>query len=1538
MKVYLVDDIKVTKFDLPKTNDDFFTYNYSIINTNIKSPITFESRNGIWHLKSNGTVNIYKENGECDDVEVVPYSSFRLKVTDYNSIVTIYFTTDEKEQEYKLDLNGITTLNIGRNSNCNILYNRPDVALQHALITKVDNDWLLSAVDDLKYAVYVSNYRVLRKKLKSGDTIFINGFKIIWMKDFIIINNPGDKIRVTGLTMYQDNSLSENTPLEPVSDEDQNYKLYDENDYFYHIPRIREIIEDEEVKIDPPPPLKAESKLPWYLKILTRITLLSSSFYMIFNIVTRLQAGRSVMSVLPQIVMLVCLLIGTFVAPRLMDSYRKKQRKKYEKMRLEKYSQYLYEKEKNIILSNKHALQVMNDNNLTAEICQNVIMQSGNRNFWSREIISNDFLTVRLGIGRVVSPIKVGVPERKFELTTDDLTSKMYEIKEKYQFLEGAPITLSLAQKNISAFICDSQALNKYDYFSNIIVQLVALQSSADLKIVIFTNEDNEGKWEFAKFLPHCWNDDRSFRYFASTPEEAKTVSSKLEETFRARKEYAKDNGRNDKINYTAFATYYLIICDNYKNTLRIPILDDILKSSSNYGFGLTILTNSLRNLPVQCDTFVEIGSKDGCILARDIVSKRTPRFIVEYSNKVDLREVSNRLLNIPIAPLDGLYSLPQSISFLDIYGVSKIEQLDILNRWKENNPVLSLNAPIGVSETGDIFKLDLHEKYHGPHGLVAGTTGSGKSEFLITYILSMCCNYHPYEVQFVLIDYKGGGLAGAFENRELGSKIPHLAGTITNLDTASMNRTLVSIQSELKRRQNIFNKTRDSLGEGVVDIYKYQRFYREGIVKDPLPHLIIISDEFAELKAQQPDFMQELISTARIGRSLGVHLILATQKPSGVVNDQIWSNSRFKICLKVQDKSDSNEVLKRPDAAFLKEAGRFYLQVGNDELFEKGQAGWAGAKYIPSDKIVKKIDDSINFVNNTGDVIKSIKDLVVVEKNEKYNEQLTSLVKYIIELSKKENIKTKTLWLDPIPEEIFIKNLRIKYKYTSKPYIINPVIGEFDSPATQTQYLLTYNFNEQGNLLIVGRQGSGKENLLSTLIISTIIDHTPEEVNFYIIDCGSESLRMFNNMPHVGEVAYSNDSETIMDIIGMLYKEIDIRKNKLSEYGGTYSEYINDNNEKMPSIIVIINNYDSFQENYNKLTDSLLALFRDGPRYGIYFVVSEISANTVRGKYIQTFTNKFMLELNDTSQYRTEFGVPRGLIPSSYFGRGIATVGSGFFEFQTALPCPKHEIPKLVREFSKKCNQKFKERAKKIPKIPVMTYDTNLFNEINGLSNVPIGYELSSKEVIKYDFSKNKYNLISCNGINEVNMSFIYSLIRMLSKLDNTKIKVIDFVGAIKTSFENVELYNKDIANDIVNLNNDMIKNKDNESNNIYIFIGIGDYKRQLDINYSSLLNKMLDKANTIDNSRIIFIDMAQSLRNLMNEEWYIKNVNVNSGIWLDPDASNQIVIKTNQMSLDDRRLNFPAIGFIIENKNYKIIKHMIYNPNKEGDSQDGQ
>ncbi len=171
---------------------------------------------------------------------------------------------------------------------------------------------------------------------------------------------------------------------------------------------------------------------------------------------------------------------------------------------------------------------------------------------------------------------------------------------------------------------------------------------------------------------------------------------------------------------------------------------------------------------------------------------------------------------------------------------------------------------------------------------------------------------------------------------------------------------------------------------------------------------MLIISDEFAELKDQQPDFMDELISTARIGRSLGVHLILSTQKPAGVVNDQIWSNSKFRICLKVQDKSDSMDMIKCADAAALKETGRFYLQVGYNELFALGQSAFSGAKYYPMEKRYKKIDERIEFIDSVGNVINSIDSANRKITIKAEGEEITSLVRYISKLAQEENLSTK--------------------------------------------------------------------------------------------------------------------------------------------------------------------------------------------------------------------------------------------------------------------------------------------------------------------------------------------------------------------------------------------------------------------------------------------------------------------------------------------------------------------------------------------------
>ena len=257
---------------------------------------------------------------------------------------------------------------------------------------------------------------------------------------------------------------------------------------------------------------------------------------------------------------------------------------------------------------------------------------------------------------------------------------------------------------------------------------------------------------------------------------------------------------------------------------------------------------------------------------------------------------------------------------------------LEIERRWRESKISRSMAAPIGMKRDGELFYLDIHEKYHGCHGLVAGMTGSGKSEFLQEYILSLMLNYSPDDIAFILIDFKGGDMARPF------LKAPHVSATISNLSGNMLHRAKVSLEAEIQNRQKLFNATAQELGIDKLDINSWHKYMEEGKIKKKLPHLIIIIDEFAQLRTQQPDFLEYLVNVAQVGRSLGIHLILATQKPSGVVSPQIWSNSRFRVCLKVLDQEDSKEMIRRKDAAAIRQPGRAYVQVGYDEIFEEVQ------------------------------------------------------------------------------------------------------------------------------------------------------------------------------------------------------------------------------------------------------------------------------------------------------------------------------------------------------------------------------------------------------------------------------------------------------------------------------------------------------------------------------------------------------------------------------------------------------------------------
>ena len=1529
MRLYIADDEKLTKFELPLEIRESFLIPYKIVNSKKEYLITIEGIDGKWQIRSNGSINVIQNNVTVMESILNPYIPVKCEVVNERKMLTVFLMPTVEEKTSLVSFFGINSITIGSSPTDNVYYQGSGIIQAHAMIYQKDGKAIIKASAP---GVYLNFLPVNTTYLNIGDVIFLFGLKIIYMGNFLKLNNPNGMINIIGMQPFADFNGVDNSNYEKVNSSESDIELYDESDYFFHKPRIKNILTTNKVEIDAPPNEEKIDTMPAILTVGSSLTMSASSLMMGYSVIYGMRNGtRTLIDSLPQIVMCVCMVIGSLIMPRITTAYQKKQKRKKEALRQEKYGEYLTKKEQEINDIIRNQVLLLKRNFPTANECDNIVA-NGEERLWERQIIDEDFLEISVGVGNRSADIEIQAPEKHFTLEEDNLQEMVFKVVNRSRTLNDVPITYSLTKNRLSALICDNDIRKKY--MSSIFLQLITLHSAADLKMVFLLNNEND--FDYAKYFPHTWSEDKTVRYFSTNMDEMKIIADDILKEFNKRKKSISNAGKDEdkdvkrKMGYKNFSCYYFIITDCYRKIKDFEIINELLKSDENYGFSLFFVDSNLGGIPPLCSSFIFIEGSNSYVLEPEGENNITRPFNVPTPPNISMELVSSKLSNIPIMAKEGKAELPKSLSFLEMYNVSKIEQLNILNRWEVNDPVTNLKTPIGVHADRELFLLDLHEKAHGPHGLIAGSTGSGKSEFIITFVLSMAINFHPNEVQFVLIDYKGGGLAGAFENREKGICLPHLAGTITNLDTAEMNRTLVSINSELKRRQRKFNEVRDKLGEGTIDIYKYQKLYRQGVIKEPIAHLFIISDEFAELKSQQPEFMSELISTARIGRSLGVHLILATQKPSGVVNDQIWANSQFKICLKVQDRGDSMEMLKRPEAASIKETGRFYLQVGYDEYFDIGQSGYSGAKYIPSDRIVKKVDNSINYINNIGHDIKTVNDEIEeANKDNDFGDQLTNTVKYIVEVAKKEKIKIKKLWLSSIPEIIYIDDLKEKYEYVAKPYEINPIIGEYDNPSAQTQGLLTVNLTNVGSTLIYGISGSGKENLLTTLITSICINHSPEEVNLYIMDFGAETLKIFNKFPQVGSIITQEDQNLMLDTLIMLEKECNRRKNLFIDYAGSYTNYINESGEKLPLLVLIINYYEIFAENNSKIAEALNNMIRDCEKYGLKFIITTATNNSIRMRIAQLFQNKISLQQNDPMEYRSLVNAPKGILPKKMFGRGLVSKDGTAYEFQTAYISEKTKINSTIREISSKLNQKYKIKAKSAAKLPdTVTYEM-VSDKIKDLKSVPIGFSDETKEIYNYDFDKKPVTLILSNDLEKCK-DFTYAINKLFETIPNTESTIVDLTNKLEQKYVSKEIMNKNYDNVLINVIQNVNKEADGKKRT-FIFYGFSKFKNNISEKYLQYYDSLFENISKFKNSKLLLIDDYDSFKNVEIENWYSTAIDASNGIWVGEGVDEQMLIEFDNITNDIRKENFKNIAIVCEDGKPVVIKHIVLEASNE-------
>lgn len=944
--------------------------------------------------------------------------------------------------------------------------------------------------------------------------------------------------------------------------------------------------------------------------------------------------------------------------------------------RVVKYNEYLDKKEDEIQKLRLDEKTVFSKRNSSTEETVGFINDFDARLF-EKSKGQEDYLDVRIGTGTVESVCQIDFHKQEYLETEDELVEYPEKMHDKYQYIPDMPVVLHLASESAVGFIGNRNKL--YQMAKNLIINIAGQYMFREVKMYMIMDPEDVQYFAWARWFQNFSDEETGMRNFMYDDESGKVILERLYNELSQREQADKK-----------LREYFtdIIVFVYRPELIRNHPVSQYIDAAKDLGFTFLFFEENEEMLNPACGqrVFLEADQDRGFVQdAADGV--KVQNFEYTHVDAATAAGCALKLGCVYISEVNLESTLTKNISLYELLGIMSAYDLDLGKRWENSRIYESMAAPLGVNSAGETVCLDIHERFHGPHGLVAGTTGSGKSEILQSYVLSMATLFHPYEVGFIIIDFKGGGMANQFRN------LPHLNGAITNIDGKQIDRSLMSIRAELMKRQELFAKY------GVNKIDDYIRLFKNGTTDIPLPHLILIVDEFAELKSDQPEFMKELISAARIGRSLGVHLILATQKPAGVVNDQIWSNSKFKLCLKVQDKSDSNEVLKSPLAAEIREPGRAYLQVGNNEIFELFQSAYSGApaKVGSVDSVNSFEIDSVNLAGKRAVVYKQ-----KPAKTAESETQLDQLVGFINEYCEKNDIhKLPDICLPPLPEVLPYPEYKAEKKDTTD--IIIP-IGIYDDPSRQLQKELQINLT-QNHVFIMGSSLSGKTYLLQNMIMGLALRYSPSDVNMYMLDFASMILRTFDDLNHVGSVITISEEDKLKHFMETMQKKLDDRREQLSQIGlSSYSAYRQAGYREMPQIVVFLENYTVFRATFPEYEDQFLNMCRDGVSAGISFVITNQQLAGIGYKLLTNFAVKIALHCNDKGQYSGLLDKCH-LYPDNVAGRGVTVIDNDCKEFQSYLAFSSGmEVERIagIRKFIQEQNARYSgEHADIIVSVP---------------------------------------------------------------------------------------------------------------------------------------------------------------------------------------------------------------------------------------------
>ena len=921
------------------------------------------------------------------------------------------------------------------------------------------------------------------------------------------------------------------------------------------------------------------------------------------------------------------------------------------------------------------------------------------RTLWERRRGDQDFLEVRVGLGDVplAAPLHLDLGSNPLTEHEPDLLTEARAVVDEYRVLRTGPVTIPAARLGSLAVVGDPQPARSL--VRAMLCQLVAFHAPDDLRLVATFRPQDESEWGWMKWLPHTRGSvvagpEEAGHHAVELATDPADLEVVLAQVVRPRLDLLdrlKDAGpQAEPLSFQQV----VVVVDGYdpRGPLgKVGLLEELQTRGGDIGVLLVTLVEDPEGVPSTVGARIDLAEGGWLSYTGSGADGRRERGVRADGAEPELCEaVARAMAPLRLRVRRGRTTTVDSEGLLDLLGLPDAEGLDTAQTWRAAASGL-LRTPIGVGEDGSPVHLDLKEAAEegmGPHGLIVGATGSGKSELLRTLVTGLAVTHAPEDLAFVLVDYKGGATFAEV------AALPHVAGSITNIerDLTLVDRMHEALFGELERRQRLLQDS--GYFDRVRDYQDHRREHPDDGLP-PLPSLLVVVDEFGELLTNRPDFLDLFVSIGRTGRSLGIHLLLATQRLDEGRIRGLEGHLRYRVCLRTFSPEESLVALGTRDAFELPPLpGLGYLKV--DASMQQFKAALATRAYRERRLLVEPQPDVVRAFEPTGPG----PELAVLgedgpgetatrsEEREatgvpgpggRVRTEMQVVVGSLAASTGRER-RARQVWLPPLPGAVPLDAVISVDAEEPERAIAAPggagwlrvPIGLLDRPRHQAQVPYVLDFGGTGgHLAVVGAPRSGKSVLLQTVLSALALTHDPGDAQVYAVDFGGGGLHALADLPHVGEVFGRGDRDGIHRLVRELRSIVadrtaEFRRHRLESLAAYHqARRAGRISPRHGEVFLVVDNWSQLVAELPELEDDLTDLVATGLHFGVHVVLSANRWNDLRLAVRDNVGGRLELRLNDPIESEVDRRAAAAL-PEGMPGRALTRVAE---QVQVALP-----------------------------------------------------------------------------------------------------------------------------------------------------------------------------------------------------------------------------------------------------------------------------